>query len=288
MDFKQHGTLAASAEQRQAGNQSWWTDNTMSYDWKDRSQHARFSPEWYAEIDERFLHGARLFSDAANPFVALMGLDQIAGKRVLEIGCGMGMHSEMFTKAGAKLTSIDLSPTSVEATTRRLALHGLPADVRQMDAEHLDFADGEFDLVWSWGVIHHSAHTGRVLKQIHRVMKPGAAVKLMVYNLDGMPAYVSMVRKYLWGFWRNPSLDEILWNDSDGYTARFYTRDQWEDLLDIFFADLKTRIFGQDADAVPVPRHVRPALLKMFSVERQRAMAAKRGSMLYTEGRKAD
>src|SRR5262249_55721567 len=125
----------------QDANQSWWTEYTMSYDWNDRIQHERFSLPWFDDADRRFVHGARLFAHTDRPFGAIMPFDRLKGKRVLEIGCGMGLHSELLGRAGAKVTSIDISPTSVEATSRRFALKGLKGDVRQMDAERLDFAD---------------------------------------------------------------------------------------------------------------------------------------------------
>ncbi|THD37769.1 MAG: class I SAM-dependent methyltransferase [Sphingomonas sp.] len=277
--------VAIDQAERQAGNQEWWTDNTMSYDWKSKAPGEPFSDPWFDDIDRRFLFGARLFSPADNPFVELMDLGTLAGKRVLEIGCGMGMHSEMLLKAGAKLTSIDISPTSAMATTKRLALRGLPGDVRQMDAEKLEFPDATFDLVWSWGVIHHSSNTTRVLSEIARVLKPGGEARIMVYALDGMSAYITLA-KYMFGFWRGRNIDEMLWRDADGFTARFYTKDNWRDLLSLFFTDTVMALKGQDADAVPLPRQLRMPLLKLFSTERLRAMAAKRGSMLFSVSRK--
>jgi 2-polyprenyl-3-methyl-5-hydroxy-6-metoxy-1,4-benzoquinol methylase len=275
-----------TAELRQHGNQQWWTENTMSYDWKEKVDAPRYSKAWFDEIDSKFYHGARLFLDVPNPFAVLMDIETLPGKRVLEIGCGMGMHTELMLRAGAKLTSIDISPTSIMATTKRLELKGLSGDIRQMDAEHLDFANGEFDLVWSWGVIHHSARTGQVLKQIDRVLQPGGTAKIMVYALDGMSAYITMMRRYALGFWAGRQIDDLLWKDADGFTARFYTKDNWSDLLGIFFEDIETRLFGQDADAVPLPRQLRRPALKLYSKERLMRLAEKRGSMLYSVGRK--
>lgn len=274
------------ADARQNANQQWWTENTMSYDWKKKADAPRYSKAWFDEIDAKFYHGARLFLPALNPFATLMDIENLNGKRVLEIGCGMGMHSELMLRAKAKLTSVDISPTSIMATGKRLELKGLSGDVRQMDAEHLDFVDGEFDLVWSWGVIHHSARTGQVLKQIDRVLKPGGTAKIMVYALDGMSAYITMMRRYAFGFWAGKQIDDLLWKDADGFTARFYTKDNWSDLLGIFFEDVETRLFGQDADAIPLPRQIRPLALKLFSNARLMKWAADRGSMLYSVARK--
>jgi 2-polyprenyl-3-methyl-5-hydroxy-6-metoxy-1,4-benzoquinol methylase len=282
------GTTELDRQDRQSGNQQWWTDNTMSYDWKDSIASEKYSAGWYDEIDQRFLFGARLFNASTNPFTPLMGLDQLAGKRVLEIGCGMGMHSEMLVRAGANLTAIDISPTSIESSKRRFALKGLEGEFCQMDAEHLDFPDDHFDFVWSWGVIHHSAYTGRIVREIHRVLKPGGRAGIMVYATDGMSAYITFVRRYLFGFWRGKSLDDLLWKDADGFTARFYTKDAWRDLLSTFFEPVTVQLCGQDADVVPLPRQMRRPLLKLISPKRQRRMAAQWGSMIFAHATKPD
>jgi 2-polyprenyl-3-methyl-5-hydroxy-6-metoxy-1,4-benzoquinol methylase len=271
----------------QQGNKSWWTAHTMSYDWEDRSALTPFTLPWFDDIDRRFLHAARLFSEDANPFEALMGVRELAGKRVLEIGCGMGFHSEMLVRAGARLTSIDLSPTSVQATKARLDLKKLVTDVREADAESLSLPSGEFDMVWSWGVIHHSSRTARIVRQIERVLRPGGEARLMVYNLEGMPAYLTLATRYLWGFWRGQSLDEVLWRSSDGFSARFYTRDKFTDLLAAFFERVETKIFGQDADVVPLPQVLRRPILKLIPHSRQRRLASRRGAFLFAAATKA-
>ena len=70
-------------------------------------------------------------------------------------------------------------------------------------------------------MIHHSAQTGRIIGEIHRVLKPAGEVRLMVYNLGGMLAYATILRRYVLNFWRGESLDRCLWTSTDGYTARF-------------------------------------------------------------------
>lgn len=283
MDAEQKAVTEMSPVDRQAGNQSWWTSQTMSYDWKEKVEHQRFTLEWYDAIDQRLIHGSRLFIDPAHPFADLMRTDQLAGKRVLEIGCGMGFHSEILSRSGAELTSIDLSPTSVEATTKRFALKSLKGNICRMDAEKLEFEDASFDFVWSWGVIHHSSHTARILREIRRVLKPGGEAGVMVYALEGMPAYITMMTRYALGFWgKRASLDQYLWKDSDGFSARYYSSDQWRDLVSLFFDVEEERLCGQDADVVPLPRQIRGIGLKFLSAAKQRELAARRGSLLFT------
>ncbi len=275
-------TSHQSLEDVQAGNRAWWTVRTMSYDWKDNVQLQRFSREWFDEIDRRFLHGARLVGRGDNPFEGLMNTGALAGKRVLEIGCGMGLHAEMLARAGALLTTIDISATSVEATQKRFALKGLTGEILAMDAELLAFPDGCFDLVWSWGVIHTSSRTGKIVREIARVLKPGGTTKIMVYHLGGTSAYLTLMLKYSWGFWAGRhSLDETLWQSSDGFASRFYTRDLFTDILATFFAEIEVNVFGQEADAIPLPRRLRRWACQFVSNERQRRLAARRGSFLY-------
>jgi len=273
-------------EEIQVDNQQWWTKQTMSYDWKDKVVPERFSAAWFDEIDRRFIFGARLFAHKDTPFDRIIPFDRLKGRRVLEIGCGMGLHTELITRAGATHSAIDISDTSVEATKRRLALKELIADVRHMDARRLEFADASFDFVWSWGVIHHSAQTAVIIKEIARVLRPGGEARIMVYNIDGASAYATLVRDYLFGFWRGNSIDECLWKRSDGYLARHYSKDTLGDIMGLFFEDVKAETFGQDADGVMLPRQIRPMVMRMMSRKKLAQRANARGSFLFMTAQK--
>jgi SAM-dependent methyltransferase len=169
----------------------------------------------------------------------------------------------------------------VEATRRRAALKGFACDVRQGDAAAMDFPDASFDLVWSWGAIHHAATTGRIVRQIHRVLKPGGQARVMVYNLEGMPAYMTMVRKHLLGFWRGRSFDRALWADTDGYSARYYTRDTLADLFNTFFETTSVDVHGQESDATPLPRRLRRLVRPFFSDDTLKRKVRERGGFLF-------
>jgi SAM-dependent methyltransferase len=117
----------------------------------------------------------------AYPGDLLIDKQRIAGKRVLEIGCGMGFWTATFAGWGCQSTGIDLTPMAVSMTRKRLELSGLKAEVLQMDAGTLAFPDESFDFVWSWGVIHHSPHTEKIVKEIQRVLKPGGEFGIMIY-----------------------------------------------------------------------------------------------------------
>jgi ubiquinone/menaquinone biosynthesis C-methylase UbiE len=104
------------------------------------------------------------------------------GKKILEVGCGAGTDLLQFARAGAEVCAVDLSPHSAALARRRLILYGLKSDIREADAEHLPFPDGYFDLVYSWGVIHHTPDTAAAVKEIFRVLKPGGQIRIMIYN----------------------------------------------------------------------------------------------------------
>ncbi len=279
-------SVEGDVERIQSQNRGWWTRNTMSYDWNDKVGGERFTAAWYDEIDRRFIHGARLFAHDKTPFDRIMPFEQMAGRDVLEIGCGMGLHSELMARAGARLRCVDISDTSIEATTRRFALRGLSASVQQMDARQLQFPDGSFDHVWSWGVIHHSAQTAVIIREIARVLRPGGEARIMVYHLDGMSAYVSIVRDYLFGFWRGRTIDDGLWKRADGYMARHYSKDMLSDIMRLFFTDVKAEAFGQDADGVPLPRRLRSLVMRLMSEKGLARRANARGSLLFMTARK--
>jgi len=91
------------------------------------------------------------------------------GLRVLEVGVGLGADHQCFAEQGAQLSGVDLTPRAIEMTRRRLDALGLASDLRVGDAEHLDYPDNTFDVVYSWGVIHHSPDTAQAVPgQRHR------------------------------------------------------------------------------------------------------------------------
>lgn len=92
-------------------------------------------------------------------------------KKVLEIGVGLGADHQQFAAAGAELTGIDLTERAIEYTQRRLQLFGLHSNLNTGDAENLSFADNSFDLVYSWGVLHHSPDTQKTFTEVFRVLK---------------------------------------------------------------------------------------------------------------------
>lgn len=129
--------------------------------------------------------------------VVEMPVDQLAGKQVLEIGCGAGGHSVLFATKGAVMTSVDITPARAAACQAKYGLLGelIHPDCKAMqaDAENLPFADGTFDIVYSNGVLHHTRDTERAIAEVYRVLKPGGQAVIMLYCKDSWHYWFNMV-----------------------------------------------------------------------------------------------
>lgn len=164
------------------------------------------------------------------------GFDRWRDKKVLEIGCGIGTDTMMFARNGAKVTAVELSERSLEIARQRAEVLELDDRISfySGDAERLaDFVPTDsYDLVYSFGVIHHTPHPERVLDQIRGYVKPGGIVKLMVYNRRSYKV-IWIALKYGKGrFWRLPELVAENSEAATGSPVTFtYSRKEITDLL---------------------------------------------------------
>jgi ubiquinone/menaquinone biosynthesis C-methylase UbiE len=250
-------TTAEEASRWQEMNRSWWQQHPMRYDWKETIPAEEFSREFYQEIDKRFFADAFTYMPwKKRPFEALIPYAKLGDRDVLEIGVGNGSHAQLLAGAARNFTGVDLTSYAVQSTTKRLERFGLKGTIIQADAEHLPFGADTFDFVWSWGVIHHSSDTRRVLQEIHRVLKPGGTAVLMVYYYSWWNAYFTcgLLHGIFQGeLFKGKSIHDIMQKWSDGALARFYTVPEWRKLVEPLFAVKDVRIFGTKAEALPLP-----------------------------------
>ena len=150
--------------------------------------------------------------------------DQYRGKRVLEIGVGLGADHQKFAEAGAVLAGTDLTHRAVAHTRRRFAALGLSSDLTVADAEGLPFADGAFDLVYSWGVLHHTPNTLGALVETHRILKPGGECRLMLYHKFSMVGFMLWLRYGLLMGRPGTSLDEVYSRYLESPGTKAYSR----------------------------------------------------------------
>ncbi len=106
----------------------------------------------------------------------------VRGKRVLEIGLGQGAESERLIRNGAHWSGVDLTAESIDRVRTRLTLRDLPHDeLRQGSVLSLPFDDNAFDVVFSHGVLHHVPDIRQAQSEIHRVLRPGGELVVMLY-----------------------------------------------------------------------------------------------------------
>ena len=154
-----------------------WQDNACGDD-QVGGLHARFGGDYdmfFTEYDNfRYRNERHLLE-------SLAGLD-VSGKELLEIGLGEGSDAERLIRQGAVWSGVDLTAESVARVKTRLALRDLPyQQLRQGSVLSLPFADDSFDVVFSHGVLHHVPNIKQAQAEIHRVLRPGGELVIMMY-----------------------------------------------------------------------------------------------------------
>jgi len=183
---------------------------------------------WNSEpCGTRYLGGVRDFEAQARTRYALEphipGFAQFSatrGLRVLEIGVGMGADYEQWLKAGAAATGVDLSSESLDRASRRCALSGLAPDLQVADAEHLPFEDCTFDVVYSYGVMHHSPDTAQCLQEAWRVLKPGGEARIMLYHHASLTGFMLWLR---YGIWHGQSIRQCVYERLESPGTKTFT-----------------------------------------------------------------
>ena len=133
------------------------------------------TPEFFRQLDEyRY--------EKLNYLTRLVKFPAYEGKSVLEVGCGAGIDLVRFAGGGAKVTGIDLSKTAIDLASKNIDQSRQNADLRVMNGECMQFRDNTFDVVYAHGVLQYTADTGKMIAEIHRVLRPGGEAILMVYN----------------------------------------------------------------------------------------------------------
>ncbi len=112
----------------------------------------------------------------------VVNFDGYRGKRVLEVGCGIGIDLVRFARGGAVVTGVDLAESSIELAQKNFEHHNLPGKLLLGNGEELDVEDNSFDVVYAHGVIQYTADPQKMVNELHRVAKPGGEVIMMVYN----------------------------------------------------------------------------------------------------------
>ena len=192
------------------------------------------SREWFERVEE--------YRYSVEPFIhSIAQFTRHRGKRLLEVGVGAGTDHLQWARAGAECHGVDLTDAAIETTRARLALYGLTSRLQRVNAETLPYADSYFDLVYSWGVIHHAEAPDRIVEEIRRVLKPGGLFIGMLYGRRSVLALKLWVRHALVAGkpWR--SLRDVVWHHMESVGTKAYTPRELR------------RLFGAYARASAIP-----------------------------------
>ncbi len=162
-----------------------------------RLEHEAGTPEFYRKVEhERYEVYAPWMRQA-------IGFSSHAGHEVLEIGPGLGTDHAQFARAGAHMYALDLTARHLQLTRKRFEMEGLVTRLVRGDAESLPFADDRFDVVYSYGVLHHTPDTAGAVNEIHRVLRPGGLAIVGLYHRHSAFHWIYTV------LWRGIRLGEL-------------------------------------------------------------------------------
>lgn len=192
-------------------------DAVRSY-WNSRPCNVRHSPmpvgtkEYFDQVEAR-----KYFVEPH--IVGFADFERWKGKRVLEVGCGLGTDTMNFARAGADVTAVDLSSASLDLARTRADLMGVADRIRFVEANAEELTSsitGEFDLVYSFGVLHHTPHPQRAYEQLRRLIAPSGELRMMVYYRWSWKSVELLIRSGHGRFWR---FDEIVANESEAQSG---------------------------------------------------------------------
>jgi len=145
----------------------------------EKSYADSFGYQWRSFDKTQLDHAGRDLSET--DFVRKVGLkpENLRGKLVLDVGCGMGRFAEVATRWGARVIGIDLS-AAAEVAAKNLADREFVAF--QADVFALPFAPESFDLIYSMGVLHHTPDCEKAFKNLPQYLKPGGTIAVWLYS----------------------------------------------------------------------------------------------------------
>ncbi len=204
------------------------------------------TPEWFRQVEE--------YRYKLEPFIhSVAQFTRHCGKRMLEIGVGAGTDHLQWARAGLDCYGVDLTDAAIETTRKHLALHGRTSNLQRLNAEALPFGNDFFDLVYSWGVIHHSESPAKIVGEIHRILKPGGRFIGMMYGRRSSVVFKLWVRHALLRGkpWR--SFGDVVWHSMESIGTKAYTPAELR-LLFRGFRDLEIIPILTEADRARWPR----------------------------------
>jgi ubiquinone/menaquinone biosynthesis C-methylase UbiE len=207
-------------------------ENVIDY-WNARPCNIRHSDkeigtlEYFEEVEKR-----KYFVEPHIPQFA--DFPNWNGKKVLEIGCGIGTDTVNFARNGAILTSVDISENSLKLAKDRIKTYGLDANLQWANAENLSshIPPETYDLVYSFGVLHHTPNPSAAFLECKKFMDKNSELRLMVYHKGAFKVF-QILEQYNFDY---ANAEHLIAKHSEAQTGCpvtfSYTPSEITDLLD--------------------------------------------------------
>ena len=212
-------------------NKDWWEKNPMLYEGWDISENIKSSIniDKIKKLNFNYLNNNPYLKDY---FESIKNDTQ--NNTVLDIGCGWGTSAVILSKIFKEVYSIDISEKAVGAAKENVRLNGIPERVKlkTFDAEELDFTN-YFDFVFSWGVIHHSHDTKKILVNIYRGLKENGQCLIMIYNKNSLRYYLKGLYYLIFKFkiFSGYNLQSVQKLFTDGFYQKHYSQSELRKIL---------------------------------------------------------
>jgi ubiquinone/menaquinone biosynthesis C-methylase UbiE len=187
--------------------------------------HSDQKTDSHAFFEETEKHRFEVHLDWDRPFMKeSINYKQHTGKKMLEVGVGIGVDALEWSRAGNHVFGVDYNLPSVQITKARFEDAGAQGRFLNSDAENLPFASDSFDLIYSFGVLHHTPGTEKAIREVYRCLKPGGeAIIMLYYKWSAMTLGTIILGNGIrqGGLWKTKSIAELIsrYTEWDSQTA---------------------------------------------------------------------
>lgn len=192
----------------------------------------------YASPDDRVTFFTKVFDsryERTSYLREFAGFDETKNSRILEIGVGAGSDFNSWLENGTnQVSGVDLTARAIDLTREHCQIRNVPPnkfDLRQADAENLPFEDNTFDIVYSYGVLHHTPNTEAAFREVYRILKPGGQVRAMIYHVPSWTGIMLWVRHGLMKFKPWLSQKKAIFDHLESPGTKAYTDDEAREFL---------------------------------------------------------
>jgi SAM-dependent methyltransferase len=243
--------------------QDYWSGKNVPQQWYSNKE--PFSLQWYNDLaKKRYKTYYSYLSEDAE-------FQYHSGEKVLEVGVGIGTDLVQYAQNGAKVYGIDLGEDQVEFTKLNFKLKGLNfEEIKQGSAESIPYENSVFDLVYSFGVLHHTPNTEGSIEEVYRVLNNDGQAIIMLYA-RGWKHYFKrcFIHGIVLGKWfRNKLSWQAVYNqvsevNGDSPKTGVYTKRQIKKLFKNFpEVMIEKRRLGEFIEYPPYRSRVLPEFIK--------------------------